>query len=225
MQIRYIFHSGFLVETAQSYYLFDYYRGALPALDAAKPIVALVSHNHADHYNPAVFSALRAMGMQDVRAVLAKDILKRRYPPDTEVLRACANEEYVLPFGAVLETLRSTDCGVAYLLTTDEGVLFHAGDLNDWTWAGEEESKNRQMRGSYRHEIDKLKNRPVDAAFLPLDPRQEAHYADGLLYFLSKVDTKAVYPMHYWEQPQVIERFLYDYPQYREIVKDTERMK
>ncbi len=225
MHIRYIYHSGFLIETARSYYLFDYYRGALPALDVNKPMVALVSHNHADHYNPAVFPALRAVGMRDVRAVLAKDIIKRRYPPDVEVLRACANETYALPSGAALETLRSTDCGVAYLLTTEEGVLFHAGDLNDWTWEGEEESKNRQMRGSYRHEIDKLKNRPIDAAFLPLDPRQEEHYADGLLYFLSKVDANAVYPMHYWEQPQVIGRFLREYPQYREIVKDTERIK
>lgn len=222
MQIRYIFHSGFLAETAQSYYLFDYYKGALPALDTDKPIVVLCSHNHADHYNSEIFPMLREDGMKDVRAVLAKDILKKRYPPDVEVLCVCANEVYELPYGARLETLRSTDCGVAYLLTTDEGVLFHAGDLNDWTWESESDSYNCQIRGSYRHEIDKLKGRPIDAAFLPLDPRQAKHYADGLLYFLSKADAKAVYPMHYWKQPETIQRFLQAYPQYQGVVQYTE---
>ena len=214
MRIRYIYHSGFLVETAQSYYLFDYYKGALPALNAEKPLVVFCSHNHADHYNPAVFPLLLANGMRDVRAVLAKDILKKRYPKDIEVLRARANESYALANGARVETLHSTDCGVAYLLTTPEGVLFHAGDLNDWTWEGESESDNRAMRGAFRHEIDKLKGRPIDAAFFPLDPRQQAHYADGLLYFLSTADVKTVYPMHMWEQPETVERFLQAYPQY-----------
>ena len=225
MRITYIFHSGFLVETEKSYYLFDYYRGEIPKLDIKKPIVLFISHAHRDHCNPEIFEILKCMGMEHIFAVLARDVPKKRYPEGVETCKACAGKTYALPGGEMLSTLASTDSGVAFLLQTDEGTIYHAGDLNDWTWAGEEESKNRQMRGSYRHEIDKLKNRPVDAAFLPLDPRQEAHYADGLLYFLSKVDTKAVYPMHYWEQPQVIERFLYDYPQYREIVKDTERMK
>ena len=30
MKVTYIFHSGFLMETPQSYYIFDYYKGALP---------------------------------------------------------------------------------------------------------------------------------------------------------------------------------------------------
>ena len=47
-----------------------------------------------------------------------------------------------------------------------------------------------------------------DAAFVPLDPRQEAHYADGILYFLENVDCNAVFPMHYWEDASVIKRFI-----------------
>ena len=35
MKVFYILHSGFLIETEKSYYLFDYYRGALPALKGA----------------------------------------------------------------------------------------------------------------------------------------------------------------------------------------------
>ena len=47
------------------------------------------------------------------------------------------------------------------------------------------------MTGMYRHEIDKMKNISLDVAFVPLDPRQERRYADGILYFLQKVKSKA----------------------------------
>ena len=120
----------------------------------------------------------------------------------------------LLPGGAQLQTLRSTDSGVAFLLQTAEGTVYHAGDLNDWTWDGEPEQENRQMRGNYRHEIDKLAGIPIDTACVPLDPRQEMHAADGLLYFLKVTQAKTVYPMHYWGEPAVIDRFLQDYPQY-----------
>lgn len=223
LRVRYIFHSGFLVETNESYYLFDYYRGELPRLDADKPIVVFGSHGHRDHYNPAVFPLLREMGIKRVFAVLAEDISERKYPEDVDVLTACADKTYDLPRGERLETLRSTDSGAAFLLTTGAGTVYHAGDLNDWTWEGEPDEDNRQMRENYHREIDKLKGRRIDVAFIPLDPRQEAHYADGMLYFLSAVDAKRVYPMHYWKKPGVIERFLTESPQYRDIVQYTEQ--
>lgn len=37
MQITRIFHSGFLVETAKRYFIFDYYKGELPKLNPDKP--------------------------------------------------------------------------------------------------------------------------------------------------------------------------------------------
>ena len=219
MQVRHIFHSGFLLETDKSYYLFDYYRGELPQLDADKPIVVFGSHGHRDHYNPEVFTLLRAMNMKDVFAVLAEDISEKKYPDGVDVLKASANTTYDLPHGERLETLRSTDSGAAFVLTFGAGTVYHAGDLNDWTWEGEPDDDNRRMRENYRREIDKLSGRRIDAAFVPLDPRQETHYADGMLYFLSTVDAKRVYPMHYWKKSGVIDRFLTEYPQYRDILQ------
>lgn len=223
MNIHYIFHSGFLVETETCYYMFDYYKGAIPPLDVYKPIVVLSSHGHKDHYNPEVFSILRKMGMRDVLAVLAKDIPEKRYPRDAAVLKVYANKTYALPHGETLETLLSTDSGVAFLLTAEEGVIYHAGDLNDWSWAGEDENENRQMRANYRHEIDKLKGRRIDVAFVVLDPRQGENYDRGLLYFLKTVDAGRVYPIHYWEQPAAVGRFLKDHPEHRGIVQYLEQ--
>ncbi|MGN0305916.1 MAG: MBL fold metallo-hydrolase [Lachnospiraceae bacterium] len=222
MNIHYLFHSGFLIETTHCYYLFDYYKGKLPSLQKDKPILVFSSHRHPDHYNPEIFSLLKAQGIEQITAVLSKDIPKRDYPQDIPVIRVTFHEQYQLPHGSRLKTLLSTDEGVAFLLYCDEGTIYHAGDLNDWVWAEESEQYNRQMTGSYRHEIDLLKNEAVDLAFLPLDPRQEKDYARGILYFLEKVKVQRVFPMHYWEQPKIINRFWNEYPQYEEITMYTE---
>lgn len=215
MQVFYLAHSGFLIETTVCYYLFDYYQGELPPLEVQKPMVVLASHHHQDHYNPEIFSLLQERGINKITAVLAKDITAKNYPSqDIPVIKAYAHQSCDLPGEAKLETLLSTDAGVAYLLTTAEGVVYHAGDLNDWSWAGENDDYNKQMRARYRHEIDLLKGRAIDLAFVPLDPRQEEFYAAGLLYFLQNVSVKYVYPMHYWQDPAIIDRFLSAYPQY-----------
>lgn len=228
MKITYIYHSGFLVETDSCYYLFDYYKGALPPMNREKPILVFASHSHPDHYNQEIFPLLRDMGMEQITAVLSKDISPRRYPQETEVIRVTFHQQYQLPCETVLETLQSTDAGVAFLVRCKEGLLYHAGDLNDWTWAEETKQYNRQMTGSYRHEIDLLqkdllKGVPLDAAFLPLDPRQEKDYARGILYFLKKTAVKKVYPMHYWEKPEVIQQFLKEYPCYEDCIQNTEQ--
>lgn len=223
IQVRYIHHSGFLLETGASCYIFDYDRGELPPLDAGKPVVVFASHGHRDHYNPRIFPLLRAAGIRDILAVLAEDIPERRYPDGVDVLKACTDQAYDLPRGERVETLRSTDRGVAFVLTTGAGAVYHAGDLNDWGWDGEPEGDNALMRENYRREIDKLRGRRIDAAFVPLDPRQESRYADGMLYFLETVGAARVYPMHYWEKPEVIERFLTEYPEHRDVVQYTEK--
>lgn len=225
MLVEYIFHSGFLLETADCYYLFDYYQGELPLLKVQKPIVVFSSHAHKDHYQPDIFVQLRARGMRDVLAVLSKDIPEKRYPPDTEVLKVYAGQSYSLPLGERLETLQSTDCGVAFVLTTGEDTVYHAGDLNDWCWSGADAQENRQMRGNYRHEIDRLRGVAIDDAFVVLDPRQEEHFADGMLYLLQTLSVKRVYPMHYWRQPEIITQFLRRYPQYQGIIQQTETIR
>lgn len=218
MKITYIYHSCFLVETSDCYYLFDYYRGNLPELDTEKPIFTLVSHRHEDHYNPEIFTILSNRGMKKVYAVLPNDIPEKRYPhTGAELLKVYHSRVYALPCGTHLETLLSTDRGVAFLLECWDGVIYHGGDLNDWGRETDTEQERKQMRGSYRAQIAKLKGRAIDAAFLPLDPRLGSSYAQGILYFLQQVNVKKVYPMHYWDQPQVINRFLAEYPQYRDL--------
>ena len=48
--VTYIKHSGFLVETKESYLLFDYWEGKLPELQYDKELYVFSSHAHHDHY-------------------------------------------------------------------------------------------------------------------------------------------------------------------------------
>lgn len=50
-------------------------------------------------------------------------------------------------------TLRSTDAGVAFYVTSNGVSLFHAGDLNDWEWDGAGDLINGRVRRAFRHEI------------------------------------------------------------------------
>ena len=59
LKITYIEHSGFLLETENAVFLFDYYKGALPQINPQKPLFVFVSHKHGDHYNPDIFSFRR----------------------------------------------------------------------------------------------------------------------------------------------------------------------
>ena len=224
MQVTYIDHSGFMVESGSCYYIFDYYKGELPKLDKDKEVIVFCSHFHQDHFNPQIFQILKDMGL-NYQAVLAKDINKRKYPTGVKITTAYHDESYTLDNGTQVSTLLSTDSGVAFIVKTKDSTIYHAGDLNDWYWEGEPDADNRQMTSRYRAEIDKLKGIHFDAAFVPLDPRQEDHYADGMIYFLEKVECEAVFPMHYWDDPKVIDRFIGEYPKYKSRIRNTELAK
>ena len=223
MKTTYINHSSFLAETDTCYYLFDYEKGDLPQMDVTKPILVLSSHGHHDHYNVNVFSMLGKMGMESVYAVLSKDI---EVLPDVQMLMVEPGKEYDLWFGQKLTTFKSTDLGVAFLIEDGEEIFYHAGDLNDWVWEEESISYNEQMTVDYRKEIDmlaeKLNGREIDLAFVVLDPRQEKDYDRGMCYFLEHASAKAVYPMHYWGQPDIIDTFLKDHPEYKDQIQRTE---
>lgn len=224
MKITYINHSGFLIEFEDCYLIFDYYNGSVPKLDVQKQVIVFASHAHTDHYNPDIFTILRKQGVSDenIYAVLSYDIYERKIPQDLKkYIRVKYGQTYELPHNIRLQTLHSTDRGVAFLLFTGEGTIYHAGDLNDWIWEGESKQYNNNMTARYRREIDTIKGLSVDAAFLPLDSRQNEDAFRGMKYFLDNVNVKNAFPMHYWEDCGVIGRFTGKYPQYSDIVIDT----
>lgn len=234
MKVTYIEHSGFLLEMPDVCFLFDYYRGKIPAIDKSSLPVVFVSHRHEDHYNPAVFELVKQY--PDVQFVLSKDIrtkwkiseYKEKGIDLTErIVTAEKNASWSMKLlngkNLEIETLKSTDEGVAFLLTYEDKTVYHAGDLNLWIWEGESKQYNNNMKASYFRELEKLKGRKIDVAFVPLDPRLLTNNDKGLEAFMEYTESRYVFPMHFWGQFSVISEFLEKHPEYRERVMMIEK--
>ena len=210
MIIDYLGHSGFLVETEQQLLLFDYYRGDLSLLDnnlSDKPLFVFVSHAHPDHFNPEIFS-LAGQGRQ-VKYLLSFDLQGHpAIPQDTDVSYLDTDQDYVVPGLGIVQTLRSTDEGVAFLTRTGTETVFHAGDLHWWDWPGEDPDWLSEQKQVFQAEVGKLAGVRLDAAFLVLDDRLEENYAEGMAWFLSVCAPKYALPMHFWKDRDIVDRYL-----------------
>ena len=210
MKITYIGHSGFMVELEQTWMLFDYYKGEIPALPKGKRGFVFASHRHSDHFNPEIFRLAESGG---VTFILSSDIWKKRIPEyvKEQSVHLKPNTEFSAE-GIRVHTLRSTDEGVAFLVEAEEKTIYHAGDLNNWYWKEESKEWNQNMDEKFRSYIEPLRGKKIDAAFIPLDPRQEEYYSLGMDYFLNLADAVQVYPMHFWGEPEIINRWYEEHP-------------
>ena len=235
MRVTYIGHSGFLMEVSKTYFLFDYYEGDIPEMNREYPLVVFVSHKHADHYNPVIFELVKKH--LHVYYVVSKDVPvkwkikeyeQQKIPLEEKIIvvRKNTDTELVLPgkeTALKITTLKSTDEGVAYLLEYEGKRYYHAGDLNLWLWAGETKQYNDNMRIKYFKELQKLRGMTLEAAFLPLDPRQEQDAFAGMESFLEYVQVTKVFPMHFWGKHSIIGEFLKKHPEHEGRMARIER--
>ncbi|MBP3543255.1 MAG: MBL fold metallo-hydrolase [Lachnospiraceae bacterium] len=235
MIITYINHSCFLVELKRAMLLFDYYGeglsedGVVPGLSMLekmgkepcvksgekrdiKPIYVFVSHKHRDHFDRRVF------GLEQIHPkvtyVISRDArmnenyMRRIGVPESawkKIRYVGKHERYEFDDMSIM-TLASTDAGVAFVVEAEGRVIYHAGDLNWWSWKGETEEEAQEMERRFKQEIAGLKEIVIDVAFLPLDPRQEERFYLGFDWFMRNTDTKLAYPMHFWGECSVISR-------------------
>ena len=221
MRVTFLAHSGFFVELERVCLLFDYWRGELPPLPD-KPLRIFVSHGHEDHFNPAVFAL--DDGTREVRFLLGKDIRlspsrREKWGLTDETAEKCVRmgggERLELP-ELTVETLTSTDEGVAFLVTAEGQSIFHAGDLNWWHWEGEPDPWNPDMERDFKAYAEPLRGRSVDLALLPLDHRLGTDGFRGPEYFLHLADIRRFLPMHLWRKFGFVEEFLTRFPEFRD---------
>lgn len=200
MKVTFIEHSGFSVELEEVVLLFDYYRGELPAFPKEKHIYVFVSHGHADHYNQKIWKMKKIY--PKITFILSDDILKRE-----DAVMIGVHESVDL--GQIhIETLKSNDEGVAFFVEAEGKTIYHAGDLNWWHWNGEPEEDQIYYKTTFQQEIQLLKGRKIDLAFLLLDPRQEDKYCWGMNYFLDQIQVKDVFPMHAFGKYKISNHYL-----------------
>ncbi|HZJ87598.1 MAG TPA: MBL fold metallo-hydrolase, partial [Sphaerochaeta sp.] len=139
-----------------------------------------------------------------VTYILSDDIPSSDVPSDVQVVWVAPHQRTQI--GELqLETLRSTDEGVAFVLLLGEQVIYYAGDLNWWYWEGESEAYNTAMAEAYREEMARLPEQ-IDLAFVPVDPRLGSAYSFGVEGLLAHSSVKSIVPMHMWDDHSVIER-------------------
>lgn len=226
MKITYIHHSAFCVEVEGRVLVFDYYNGTgvpsceyhgrMPEFPKETPVYVFSSHSHRDHFDPEVLTWSRRY--KDIHYVFAKEAKKKL---GNSVLKRLGIGEdvkeritYVKPgerhqvAEAIVETLRSTDSGVAFVVTISGKTIYHAGDLNWWRWEGEPEESNSYQETAYKEQIDLLRDVKIDVSFVVVDPRQEHNQFLGIDYFLEQVGTGLVIPMHLWKHYELSEEYL-----------------
>ncbi|MBE6608272.1 MAG: MBL fold metallo-hydrolase [Ruminococcaceae bacterium] len=209
MKINYISHSSFMIEFDKLCMLFDYAEGVLPDIPDQKELIVFASHKHSDHYSQKIFqikefhSATSYVLSYDIGMLLSNDVLN--VLPDKEYTTVAGGELLKI------KTLKSTDCGVAYLIDYCGKVIYHSGDLHMWVWDGAPEFQNREMENAYLKEISKLSKCNIDVAFAVLDGRQEDDYFRGMKALLENCRIKNVFPMHMWGDYSVVGKFKKEY--------------
>ena len=223
MQVIFIHHSCFLVEVEDKVLIFDYFagdrvngyifKGKLPTYALDTKIYMFASHTHQDHFDMDILRW--AAQYENIKYILSKDIhispnFLKKHGIDPKVREqvtfVSAEHEYEVDDLEIM-TLRSTDAGVAYYVKTDGVSIFHAGDLNDWKWEGAGDLINGKQTREFRHQIKKISDKPINFAFVPMDPRQKNDMFLGIDYVLKNTDAEFIFPMHMWQDYSGIKEY------------------
>lgn len=217
MKIYYVYHSCFIIETENSFLIFDYFNNKNNSdqdfdfnqlinniFNSKKPLYVFSSHNHHDHFNSDILSWCKEK--ENTYYILSNDI--KLYNSIDKVYRVSKNEEYSLN-NLKINTFGSTDEGISFLINIDNLNIFHAGDLNWWKWMDDTPEEEKEMENAFKNIIKDIiiKDIIIDIAFFPVDKRLENNYLCGGQYFIEHLNPKIFIPMHFWENFNVTSEF------------------
>lgn len=210
MQISYVFHSCFVVETERVLIVYDYWKDGsdgdlLRRLSTTdKSIYFIVSHFHLDHFNEVIFN------VQNALFLLSYDVVRRKKIPEHIPYHILRPGHVYKDQRLEVHSFRSTDIGVCTLLRMSEfGSFFHAGDCNNWYF---EKDFNLlkitpdNMEKLFLSILGDVRNvsSSVDHVMFPLDPRLGGEMLRGVVQWLDTIKTRNLYPMHYWDNKNIV---------------------
>lgn len=187
-----------------------HFSGVLPEFDLSKELYFLASHMHQDHFDLDILKL--AERYPKIHYILSKDIrlgdaylLRHGIPLSIRerITFVRPDEDYYISDFAI-HTLRSTDAGVAFLVEVDHKRIYHAGDLHNWKFEGDSEAYDKKMESDYMQALEWLFHQEIDVAFVVLDPRLGPYTSLGMDYFVQHVRANVIFPMHMWQNYQVI---------------------
>ena len=205
MKVKYIYNSGFLIETKSAIILIDYYNGDFKEIDnllneSNKRRYILCSHSHSDHYDTKIYDFTNS---KDFFYILSEEILADTVPCDKENVHFLLKGEGYSDDIIEITAYGSTDVGISFYITVDKCQIFHAGDLNNWHW--EEEVNQEEANGYEKAFLSELEDinaniNALDVLFFPIDNRLGKDYFRGAKQFVEKIKPKYFIPMHFREE-------------------------
>jgi L-ascorbate metabolism protein UlaG (beta-lactamase superfamily) len=194
--IWYLGHSGWALKTKNHFLVFDYVESERKAPGEShhnevinlselkgKKVSVFVSHEHSDHYSPAIFNWRKVI--ENINYVLG-------WKPDIEhsYVYMAPREKKSIDDLEIL-TIKSTDAGVGFLVKVDGLVIFHGGDHAYWGGS----------MNSFAEEINYLAKaeNEFDIVFLALTTgtgQRNESITKGIFYAIEKLQPKVMFPMH-----------------------------
>ncbi|MBN2850070.1 MAG: MBL fold metallo-hydrolase [Erysipelotrichaceae bacterium] len=196
MIVRFIQHSGVLIEFEDKTLLFDYWKGKL-TIPLEKPLYIFVSHRHSDHYTKEVLD-FDGIVIADQGVNLPLDPMHHPVVPGDTIQ---IDDVLISVFG-------STDEGVSFLVETNQRKIFHAGDLNLWHWKDESTMDEiEEARIRFENELRLIPDSPLDLAMFPVDPRLGGDFDEGARIFTLKTKPAYFLPLHFSGNAQKVQTF------------------
>jgi len=200
MKIKYIHHSGFIIEDTDCALMIDCCGLTKESAElrecSGRRLYVLASHVHGDHFDRSIMS----FQSPQIKWILSDDIQKKISPRSG--IHFLAKGDVYRDDRVTIKAYGSTDEGVSFYIETGGKKIFHAGDLNNWHWNEEETPKDAAKNEKWF--LDELaliagEVPELDAAMFPVDPRLGRDYTRGAEQFLDSIRTGLFIPMHFWD--------------------------
>ena len=197
MYIQHLSHSGFILEDDNNFLVFD---PIIPfdVNDKFKSLYIFISHSHKDHFEPSVLK--KYFNLPNVYFILSKDTSPKIAKNKIDNIYILDNYKNIRINHIDVSTYGSTDKGNSYLISFKGKNYFHSGDLNWWHWKRMNSEELHIEESIYKKEIDLLKGKTIDFAFIPVDPRLEEFTYLSINYFIETLEPKYAIPMHVFGQ-------------------------
>ena len=219
IRLTYIFHSGFVVETAAGILVFDYWLDLANVLPkclsrrGGRHVYVFASHFHKDHFTKDIFGWKQSLG-SDVTYILSKDILKHSRADKGEADVWLAKGGTWADENIQVTATGSNDSGVSWIVETGGNRIFHAGDLCNWYARfladgnkyrqpySEELGEDIDPVAEEKRFLGELKGiqkiaKGFDLVMFPVDGRIGNGYTLGARQFIERFQVGMFVPMHF----------------------------
>lgn len=219
MELTYIYHSGFVVESDRCVLIFDYWMDPANVIErfvnpaSHKHIYVFVSHFHRDHFNKEIFQWKDENTFSQFTYLLSRDILDRHLLDEHAADAWLEKSDTWHDDNIRVTATGSNDSGVSWVVELDGKRIFHAGDLCNWyarfladdtpetIYSSEIGIRVNPVEEERRflNELDDISkvNQSFDIAMVPVDGRIGNGYTLGARQFIGNFKVKLLVPMHF----------------------------